>query len=68
MRRGSNQLAASSVLVSPLTIPVALNTALVDAIRRSVAHARHMPPPYAGPLIAAITGWGIRRRVRISRE
>ena len=43
MRRGSSQLAPSSVLVSPLTMPVALNSADSAAIRSSApsdeAHA-----------------------------
>ena len=68
MSRGSSQLAPSSVLVRPLTMPVALNSADSPAIRSSAASERHMPPPYATPLIAASTGCGMRRRVRISRE
>ena len=43
--RGSSQLAASSVLVSPLTMPVALNSADSAAMRSSAASERHMPPP-----------------------
>ncbi len=66
--RGSNQLAPSSVLVRPFTIPVALNSADSPAIRSSAASDRHMPPPYATPLIAASTGCGIRRIVMINRE
>ena len=66
--RGSSQLAPSSVLVRPLTMPVALNVADSDAIRISAASVRHIPPPYAGPFTAQITGCGIRRIVRISRE
>ena len=40
MSRGSSQLIASSVLVNPLTIPVALKTALVEAMRESIPSYR----------------------------
>ncbi len=44
-RRGSNQLAPSSVLVSPLTMPVLLKVADCPAKRSSAPNDRHMPPP-----------------------
>ena len=68
MSRGSSQLAPSSVLVSPFTMPVALNTADSDAMRRSAPRLRHMPPPKATPLIAAMIGCGMWRMIGISCE
>ena len=44
-------------------MPVALNSADSPAIRSSAASERHIPPPYAAPLIAASTGCGMRRSV-----
>ncbi len=66
--RGNSQLAPSSVLVKPRTIPVLLNTADSAAMRRSAASEIHMPPPYAGPLMAAMMGCGICRIVGIRSE
>src|SRR4051794_12746312 len=54
----------SSLAVSPLLIPAARNTADSDAIRMSAARLRQKPPPMAGPLTAAITGWCILRMAR----
>ena len=68
MRRGSSQLAASSVLVRPFTMPVALNSADAAATRISAASVRHMPPPYAAPFTAQMIGWRMRRIVRMRRE
>ncbi len=45
MSRGSSQLAPSSVLVRPLTMPVLLKVADSAAKRSSAASDRHMPPP-----------------------
>ena len=61
MSRGRSQPAPISAEDSPLTIPVALNTADSDAMRRSQPSDRHMPPPNATPLTAAMTGCGIER-------
>ena len=47
-------------------MPAARKYASVDAIRMSAASARHRPPPIAGPLTAAITGWCIRRSPMIT--
>ena len=68
MSRGSSHDAPSSVEVRPLTMPVLLKVADSPAKRRSAPSDRHIPPPYAGPLTAAMTGWGIRRRWGTSRE
>ena len=62
MSRGRSHPAPISAEDSPLTIPVALNTADSDAMRRSHPRVRHMPPPNATPLIAAMTGCGMDRR------
>ena len=49
-------------------MPVALKAASGDAKRSSAPSVRHMPPPYAGPFTAAITGWGRWRISGMSRE
>ena len=49
-------------------MPVALNVADSAAKRISAPSVRHMPPPYAGPLTAAMIGCGMRRIGGIRRE
>ena len=44
------------------------NTADSAAMRRSAPSDRHIPPPYAGPFTAAITGCGSSRSFGIKRE
>ena len=56
----------SSAAVSPFDMPAARNTAVCEAIRMSQARLKQNPPPIAGPLIAAMTGWCILRRARIT--
>ncbi len=53
----------SSVPVSPLLMPAPRNVADWPASRMSAPKHRHMPPPWAGPLIAAMIGWGMLRMV-----
>ena len=66
-KRGSNHDAPSSPLVRPLTNPVALNSAERPAMRTSAPSARHIPPPYAGPLTAAMIGCGTLRSAGVIR-
>ena len=47
--------------VKPLRMPALQNTAEVAAMRMSHPSVRHMPPPYAGPLTAAMSGWAMAR-------
>ena len=68
MSRGSIQLTPMSQPDNPMRTNATLNRALVDAMRMSLARASANPPPAAGPLTAAITGWGIRRSWGTSRE
>ena len=42
-------------------IPALRNVADSEASRMSAPSGRHIPPPYAGPLIAAMIGCGIAR-------
>ena len=66
--RGSSHDAPISVLLNPLTMPVALKRLPAAAKRSSAARLRHIPPPYASPLTAAMIGWGSERISGVSRE
>ena len=56
----------NSAAVSPLLMPAARNRAVSAAKRISAERARQNPPPMAGPLTAATTGWCRRRMVVIT--
>src|ERR1700677_4572767 len=62
INRGRSQLTPMSQPESPRRTKATLKRAVLLAMRMSLARARARPPPAAGPLTAAITGWGSERK------
>ena len=51
----------------PMRMNAALKRAVVAAMRMSEPRTSANPPPAAGPLTAAMTGWGSERRCGMRR-